>query len=107
MPMFMWDVDRNWRAMRREVPWVRANPFESIREHMRFSTTPFEASSAAELDYILRWLGTDDILIYGSDYPHERDAPDVLLEAMPAAVRAKVMAGNAEDWYGIASGAAA
>lgn len=100
VPMWMWDIDRNWKGMRREVPWLTRPPFEDVRERVRFSTSPLDADSAAELRPIVEWLGSDRMLLYASDYPHAHDDDlSVLLEAMPAEARPRVMAENAREWY--------
>lgn len=100
VPMWMWDQDRCWKAMRREVPWLKRPPFEILREHVRFSVAPLDAPSAEDLSPIIEWLGDEDILMYASDYPHRHaDDLSVLLDAMPTQMRPKVMSESARSWY--------
>jgi len=100
VPMWMWDFDRNWQGMRREVPWLKRPPFEVVREHVRFSVAPLDAPSSEELAPVIRWLGSDDLLMFATDYPHHHDDDiEILLGALPESVRRKVMADNARDWY--------
>jgi uncharacterized protein len=49
---------------------------------------------------ILGWLGTEDLLMYASDYPHlHTDDLHTLLGLMSPGMQAKVMAGTARHWY--------
>jgi uncharacterized protein len=100
VPMWMWDFDRNWQGMRREVPWLRQAPFEIVREHVRFSVAPLDAPDSAGLAPIISWLGSEDLLMFATDYPHYHDDElSVLLGALPETMRPKVMAENAREWY--------
>jgi predicted TIM-barrel fold metal-dependent hydrolase len=100
VPMWMWNIDRNWRGMRREVPWLRRPPFADVREHVRFSTAPFDADLPEELAHFVRWLGSEELIMFATDYPHLHDDDvAVLLEAVPESMRPKVMADNARGWY--------
>jgi predicted TIM-barrel fold metal-dependent hydrolase len=102
VPMWLWDMDRNWRGIRPEVPWMTKRPFEQVREHVRFSTAPVDADSVDELARVIRWLGSDSLLMFATDYPHMHDDDlAVLLAAVPEESRAKLMAENARDWYGL------
>lgn len=100
VPMWMWDIDRNWKGMRREVPWLTRPPFEDVREQVRFSVSPLDVDSATELKPIIDWLGSDEMLLYATDYPHAHDDDlSVLLDAMPEEARPRVMSENAREWY--------
>ncbi len=100
VPMWMWDMDRNWRGLRREIPWLTRPPFEEVREHVRFSVAPIDADSVDELSRVIRWLGSDELLMFATDYPHYHDDNlSVLLDALPEESRAKLMAENARKWY--------
>jgi predicted TIM-barrel fold metal-dependent hydrolase len=100
VPMWLWDHDRNWKGLHREIPWVDRSPFELVREHVRFSTAPVEAPSAEELAPVIGWLGSEQLLMFATDYPHLHDEDlSVLLDALPESARGKVMAENARTWY--------
>jgi len=100
VPMWMWDLDRNWKGMRREVPWLKRPPFEIMREHVRFSTAPLDAPSAEELAPVIEWLGPQNLLLFATDYPHMHDDDLVtLLGALPEDKHAQVMAESAREWY--------
>lgn len=100
VPSWMWDIDRNWKGIRREVPWLDRRPFEVMRDHVRFSTAPIAASSAKDLALVIGWLRSEALLMFASDYPHDHgDDFAVLLEALPESARPRVMSENARDWY--------
>lgn len=100
MPTWAWNLNKKWKGLRREIPWVNRPPSELIREHIRFSTTPVDMGPPAHMKQILDWLGTDDILMFASDYPHlHHDDIDGLLALMPETMRANVMAETARRWY--------
>jgi predicted TIM-barrel fold metal-dependent hydrolase len=82
--------------------WVDRTPMSIIREHVRFSTAPIDAGPPAHMRQILEWLGSDDLLMFATDYPHMHD-DDVaaLLELVSDSAKEKVMAATARDWYRI------
>ncbi|QDF38810.1 amidohydrolase family protein [Bradyrhizobium symbiodeficiens] len=71
LPNFMWRSNKTWRAMRAEIPWVERPPADIIRDHVRFTLQPTdEPPLAADLDRILNQIGTDEALLFSTDYPH-------------------------------------
>lgn len=71
LPNFMWRSNKTWRAMRAEIPWVDRPPSEIIRQHVRFTLQPSdEPPVAADLERILNQIGSDDALLFSTDYPH-------------------------------------
>jgi len=71
LPNFMWRSNKTWRAMRAEIPWVNQPPADIIRQHVRFTLQPSdEPPLAADLDRILNQIGTDEALLFSTDYPH-------------------------------------
>ncbi len=102
LPSFMWRFDKEWRNLRRLVPWVRRAPSAYIREHIRLTVQPLDAPpDAAHLRDILEQSGAGDLLMYGSDYPHRhRAAPeDVLLPLLGEEAARNIWAGNARAFY--------
>jgi predicted TIM-barrel fold metal-dependent hydrolase len=91
LPGMTWRLDRLWRALRREVPWVERPPSEYLREHLRFTLQPFDGGASPEL------------LMYSSDYPHWHgdDTGQSWLASLSADQRAGVLGGNAAHWYRI------
>jgi predicted TIM-barrel fold metal-dependent hydrolase len=100
LPGLSWRMAKDWKGLRRDVPWVKQPPTEIIREHMRFSTAPVDCEDPADLEAITRWLDTDELLMFATDYPHWHDDDlSVLLGPLNKDARRKLMADNARDWY--------
>lgn len=103
LPSLMWRLDKNWKGLRREIPWASEPPSESIRRHVRFTTQPIDApQNPKHLQQIVDQLGSDDLLLYATDYPHWHgdDDPTAGLPIPLSAERTrKIMAENARAWY--------
>lgn len=100
LPTFLWRLDKDWKGLRREVPWLSVPPSNVVRDHVRFATAPMDLGPSDELGCVIEWLESDDLLMFGSDYPHFHDDDLAsLLGAMPTAMQAKTMADNARAWY--------
>ena len=101
LPPILWRLDEDYRALRKETPWLRHAPSEYAHEHIRLSTQPLERprdpdSMWASLDDI----GARDMLMFASDYPHW-DFDDPSLIAFPEAWREQIMDTNARKLYGL------
>jgi len=71
IPPLLWRLDKEWRGLRREVPWVRRAPSETIREHFRVSVQPLDGPPEPDrLLRLLERLGSEELLVYASDHPH-------------------------------------
>jgi predicted TIM-barrel fold metal-dependent hydrolase len=102
LPAHMWRFDKEWRNLRRLVPWVRQAPSAYIREHVRVSIQPLDApADPKQLLQIVDQLGSEDILLYASDYPHQHvgDPTAELLEKLPDALARKIRVDNARALY--------
>jgi hypothetical protein len=105
LPSLMWRLDKEWKGIHREVPWLKRAPSEYLREHLRLTTQPLDAPPNPEhLRQIIAQLGSDDLLMYASDYPHahaDPEEPPFPIE-LPEPLRSKVMGENARAWYRLA-----
>ena len=103
LPHVMWRLDREYRQGRIEVPWIRKLPSEHIRERLRLSTQPTEDISSAQWESLVDLMGTDEILVFSTDYPHfDFDDPDAAIpRALPESLREKILWKNAADFYGL------
>lgn len=104
MPALMWRLDKEWRGIRREVPWVKRPPSDYIREHIRLTTQPVDAPpEPAQLEEVISALGSDEMLMFASDYPHhhETPGPDGFPFSLPEPLRTRVLSQNARAFYGL------
>lgn len=71
LPGFLWRARKTWRALRPEVPWVAESPADIIRRHVRLTAQPIDApANPAVLEQVVEQIGSDDMLLFASDYPH-------------------------------------
>lgn len=98
----MWRMDKNWKGLRDEVPWVKRLPSEYMIEHFRFTTQPFiEPRRTEHLVQFIDMIGGDGILLFSTDFPHwDGDDPRWTLNTLPQPTRDNVAAKNAIALYG-------
>ncbi|MED4599965.1 amidohydrolase family protein [Paenibacillus validus] len=103
LPHLMWRMDKNYKALRDTVPWLKRLPSEYIKEHIRLTTQPIEEPVSPEhLVQIYKMSGAEDVVMYSSDYAHwDYDPPKVALAPFPREMREKIGAGNAMELYGL------
>ena len=71
VPPLLWRLDAEWRALRKEIPWVKRPPSEYFHEHVRFTSQPLEqAPNHEHLWAVLEAMQAKDTLMFASDYPH-------------------------------------
>ena len=98
----MWRIDKEWKGLRHNTPWVKRLPSEYMREHIRLTTQPIDGPPEARyLRQIIEQMDSDEMLMFASDYPHwHYDTP---AEALPVQLEAdllsKILFENARAWY--------
>jgi uncharacterized protein len=102
VPSLWWRMETKRKGLRRDIPWVNQPVHQLFRERIRFSASPIDAGPPEELARIVEWLGSDEILMFATDYPHTHDDNlGVLLGVLGETAREKLMAGNARELYGL------
>jgi predicted TIM-barrel fold metal-dependent hydrolase len=101
LPAFCWRFSKFWRGLRIEVPWVDRAPIEIVREHVRLTLQPFDAPPSADaVGRLLEHLGSEDMLLFSSDYPHwQFDGDDALPDGFPESLTSRLLTGNPHDTY--------
>jgi predicted TIM-barrel fold metal-dependent hydrolase len=101
MPATIWRFDREYKEARREVPWMKELPADYIRRHVRMTIAPFDQPPHPEaLSQVLDALGTDEMLLYSSDYTHRYAVgPGDILEALTLEQKERVLWQNAAACY--------
>lgn len=96
IPTLLWRINKTWRGVRAEVPWLDEAPAEIIRRRVRFTLQPVDAPRDEKiLRTILEQIDCDDLLLFSSDYPHwQFDGADILPDGLPGELVAKITTGN-------------
>ncbi|HEX3348023.1 MAG TPA: amidohydrolase family protein [Acetobacteraceae bacterium] len=96
LPGYFWRIDKTWRGVRSETPWVNGPPSEIIRAHVRVTIQPFDdPPKAAQVQTILEQIGCDDMLLFSTDYPHWHfEGTDAFPDGLPLGLHEKVMVEN-------------
>ncbi|MBV8850064.1 MAG: amidohydrolase [Methylobacteriaceae bacterium] len=99
---FIWRADKTWRGVRVEVPWVTRQPSEIIRQHVRLTVQPIDAADGAEaLQRLVDHVGSDELFLFSSDYPHwQFDGHEALPSGLPATLARKIGTDNPLATYG-------
>ncbi len=99
VPPLLWRLDSDWKALRKETPWVKKLPSEYVRDHVRVSTQPLEQpADIKHLWAVLEAMHGRETLMFAADYPHW-DQDDVSAINLPAEWRADVFGLNALRTY--------
>lgn len=102
LPALMWRFDKNWKGLRREIPWVERPPSEIIRRHIRLTTQPLdEPADPRQLVETIEQLGNDAMLLFATDYPHwQFDTEEGLLPTgLDEELERAILAANARAAY--------
>lgn len=111
LPALLWRIDKVWKGLRRDVPWVRRPPSEYVAEHFRFTTQPLDLPPSPEqVAEVLGAVDAERLLLFSTDYPHWHfdSLENAVPAALPAAARTAILAGNATAFYrldGVTAGA--
>jgi predicted TIM-barrel fold metal-dependent hydrolase len=104
LPPHMWRFDKEWKNLRRLVPWVKRPPSEYIREHVRLTPQPLDApADIRQLLQVVDQLGSEDMLLWASHFPrvHTADPDQALIDHLPQSVARKIRSENARSLYGL------
>ncbi|HEY3110970.1 MAG TPA: amidohydrolase family protein [Chloroflexota bacterium] len=101
VPAWMWRMDKEWKGLKREMPWVREPPSGYMRKHMRWTLQPVDVPSPVEFLQIVEELGSDELIMFSTDWPHYQfDRPEEILPPeLPEGLRRKIAGENARAFY--------
>lgn len=102
LPTLLWRANKEWRGVRAEVPWIDRAPAEIIRERVRFTLNPLDVPKGEpdRVGRILEHIGSDDVLLFSTDYPHWHfDGDDCLPDGLPERTLQKMLKDNALETY--------
>jgi predicted TIM-barrel fold metal-dependent hydrolase len=105
LPSHLWRFDKEWKNLRRLVPWVKRAPSEYVREHVKLTIQPLDAPAGnpRQLLEVYEQLGSDDMLLYASGYPRPQldDPEESFLRHLSPAAAQKIRHDNARALYGL------
>jgi len=96
-------LDRNWRALREEAPWLERPPSEYLRGNVRFTTQPIpEPPREAYLHDLLEEIHAEETLLFCTDYPHwDGDyRPRQVFPSLSDELERAILHGTAAELYG-------
>jgi uncharacterized protein len=101
LPAYLWRINKTWRGVRAETPWLDRLPSEIIREHVRLTIQPFdEPDEAKQIETIIEEIGSDDMLLFSTDYPHwQFEGTDAMPDGLPDALVKKILIDNPLETY--------
>ena len=102
LPPLMWRLDRAWKKLSDEVPYLRRLPSEYIHDHFWMTTQPVEEPSKQEyFQQLIANINADEKLMFATDYPHwDFDSPEYAIpKNLSPDLRWKIMAENARNFY--------
>ncbi len=96
LPTLLWRLNKEWRGVRQEAPWLDRMPAEVLRERVRLSLQPVDAPpDGAMLKRVLAHIDCDDMLLFSSDYPHAQfKGLEILPDGLPDNLIRKIMIEN-------------
>ena len=99
LPVWWWRMEAKRKGTRRDVPWLNEPIWDLLRERVRLTVAPLDAGPPEEMARIVEWLGSEDMLMFATDYPHAHDDDlTVLLDCLSDTGAAKLMAENAREF---------
>lgn len=100
LPTTIWRMDKTWRGVRQEVPWLDQRPSEIIKGRIFMSLHPVDPPGPDELQRVLKHVGRTDMLMYSTDFPHRQfTGGNPLPEGLPDEALPGILAGNAIQAY--------
>ncbi|MEX2129108.1 MAG: amidohydrolase family protein [Xanthobacteraceae bacterium] len=101
LPAFLWRANKTWRGVRAETPWLKRPPGEIIREHVRITLQPVdEPPNREQLDRVIEQIGSDQMLLFSTDFPHWHfDGLKALPDGLSPALAKKILLENPLETY--------
>jgi predicted TIM-barrel fold metal-dependent hydrolase len=101
LPGYLWRLTKFWKGLRSEVPWVSDPPATIVRERVRLTLQPFDGPpDPATVTRFMEHIGSDDVLLFATDYPHwQFDGLAAIPDGLDAGLAHKIMVENPRNTY--------
>ena len=102
LPAHVWHIEKFWKGLRMDVPWVDRPPFEIVRDHVRLTLQPIDAPPNAEdFERLMQHMGSDRLLLFSSDHPHwQFDGDAAMPDFISPSLARRIMIDNPREAYG-------
>ena len=101
LPGYLWRLTKFWKGLRSEVPWVADPPASIVRDRVRLTLQPFDGPpDPATLMRFMEHMGSDELLLFSTDYPHwQFEGTDAIPAGLDPALARKIMVENPRRTY--------
>ncbi|MDI3305941.1 MAG: amidohydrolase family protein [Acetobacteraceae bacterium] len=101
LPAFLWRLQKTWKGVRFEIPWVDRPPAELVRDQVRLTVQPLDApDDPGVVQRVLDHLRSDEMLLWASDWPHwQFDGDAAVPPGIPESLLPKLMRENSLATY--------
>jgi predicted TIM-barrel fold metal-dependent hydrolase len=102
LPPFLWRLNKEWKGLRREIPWTTRLPSEYVRDHVRLTLQPIDGpADPGRLLRAIDQLGSEELLMFSTDYPHWHfdRADEVIPAGLNESLKRKILSDNARAFY--------
>lgn len=100
----LWRMDKNFKALRGTVPWLRELPSEYVLRHVRLTTQPIEEPANPEhLLQMYSMLQAERTVCFSTDFPHwDFDDPrHAFPSRLPQDLKERILYDNAAELYSL------
>jgi predicted TIM-barrel fold metal-dependent hydrolase len=101
LPAILTRLDKFWKGLRAETPWVQSRPSDIVKKHIRFTLQPLDAPRDMAVAMKL-WdhIGSDEMILFSSDYPHwQFDGDDLVPASVSDELLHKIAVENPKSTY--------
>jgi len=103
LPHLMWRMDKNYKALRSQTPWLTELPSHYIKKNIRVTTQPIEEpENPQHIVQIFEMIGAPEMILFSSDYPHwDFDNPKMALPPLSKEWKERILWRNAAELYNL------
>lgn len=101
LPSMLWRMDKNWKGLREQSPWLEKPPSEYVVDSVKFTTQPIEEPPKPQyLSQIYEMIQAEKTVMFSSDFPHwDGDSPKHGLPNFSDELQERIFYKNALDVY--------
>jgi predicted TIM-barrel fold metal-dependent hydrolase len=105
LPHVLWRMDKEFKTLRQQAPYLKRLPSEYIKDHVRLTTQPIEKPKKPQhllrmFEMIFETCDSDEVIMWASDFPHfDFDEPAVIPKALGETTRGKILYDNAAAFF--------